>query len=104
MQGISKLIKMAKKLKDGRREDNHSTIEKKYRDEKRATIKEDARKPKNVSKPKAKTTKKPTMKDVAGRTDKQRFRERMEMGLPDNARQKRLSKIPGKKQIRKKKD
>ena len=46
---------------------------KKNQDENRATIREDARKPKNVSKPKAITTKKPTMRDVAGpkkRSDK----------------------------------
>ena len=46
---------------------------KKNKDEKRATIREDARKPKNVSKPKAITTKKPTMRDVTGpkkRSDK----------------------------------
>ena len=56
-------------------------------------------------KPKAKTTtKKPTMKDVAGRTWRERFKERMDMGLPDTERQRRLSKIPGRrKQIRKKK-
>jgi len=41
---------------------------------------------------------------VAGRTWRERFRERMNMGLPDNERQRRLSKIPGRrKQIRKKK-
>ena len=48
-------------------------IIKKMQDEKRATIREDARKPKNVSKPKAITTKKPTMRDVTGpkkRSDK----------------------------------
>ena len=46
---------------------------KKNQDEKRATIREDARKPKNVSKPKAIITKKPTMGAVAGpkkRSDK----------------------------------
>ena len=48
---------------------------KKNQDENRATIREDARKPKNVSKPKAITTKKPTMRDVAGRTDRQTQRK-----------------------------
>ena len=49
------------------------SLVKKNKDEKRATIREDARKPKNVSKPKAITTKKPTMRDVTGpkkRSDK----------------------------------
>ena len=46
---------------------------KKNQDENRATIREDARKPKNVSKPKAITTKKPTMKDVAGPDKKTGF-------------------------------
>jgi len=40
----------------------------------------------------------------AVKTSKQRFKERMDMGLPDNERQRRLSKIPGRrKQIRRKK-
>ena len=50
------------------------TMMKKNKDEKRATIREDARKPKNVSKPKVKTTKKPTMKDVAGPNTNSKFR------------------------------
>ena len=54
------------------------------------------------SKAKSKSLK-PTMKDVAGRTGRERFRERMDMGLPNNERQRRLSKIPGKRQIRRKK-
>ena len=58
------LFKLTKPVRD---------LMKKNKDEKRATIREDARKPKNVSKPKAITTKKPTMRDVTGpkkRSDK----------------------------------
>jgi hypothetical protein len=64
---------------------------KKNQDENRATIREDARKPKNVSKPKAKlrALKKPTMMDVAGNSppismakQKEMYNRTLERGNP----------------------
>ena len=69
--GILSMIKRAKKLGIVPRPPQPKP--KPENNEKRATIREDARKPKNVSKPKTKTTKKPTMKDVAGPDKKTGF-------------------------------